>query len=146
MTRTLMTSTLGDTPLYATYRSCAGSLGLVFAYSCGYNILLLAAPIYLLQIYDRVLSSRSIDTLVMLTLVVSATVVIGGILDAVRRTVLGRIGIWLDERTRPMVVAVGLDCAARGDCSRPVELCRDVGTITSFLASGAAPAIFDLPW
>ena len=146
MTVTLMNSMMRDTNLHAAYRSCAGSLGLVFAYSCGYNILLLAAPIYLLQIYDRVLSSRSIDTLVMLTLVVSITVVVGGILDAVRRTALGRIGIWLDERTRPIVVAMSLDCAARGDASRPIELYRDVGTITSLLASGAAPVIFDLPW
>ena len=52
-----------QTPLEAALRTCAGSLGLVFAYSCSYNLLLLAPSIYLLQIYDRVLSSRSGDTL-----------------------------------------------------------------------------------
>jgi len=56
-----------QTPLQAALWACAGSLGLVFAYSCGYNLLLFAPSIYLLQIYDRVLSSRSADTLLMLT-------------------------------------------------------------------------------
>src|SRR6202166_5194547 len=80
------------TPLEAALRACAGSLGLVFAYSCSYNLLLLAPSIYLLQIYDRVLSSRSADTLLMLTLIVAFTVVVDGVLDALRRAAMGRIG------------------------------------------------------
>ena len=79
------------TPLNIILRTCAGSFALVFAYSCGYNLLLLTAPLYLLQIYDRVLSSRSTDTLVMLTLIVIVTVVVGGLLDAVRRIALGQL-------------------------------------------------------
>jgi ATP-binding cassette subfamily C protein len=59
-----------QTPLQAALWACAGPLGLVFAYSCSYNLLLFAPSIYLLQIYDRVLSSRSGDTLLMLTLIV----------------------------------------------------------------------------
>src|SRR4051812_41697077 len=71
-----------QTPLQLASRACAASLGLVFAYGCCYNLLLLAPSIYLLQIYDRVLSSRSTDTLLMLTLIVAFAVVVGGILDA----------------------------------------------------------------
>src|SRR5258708_26625325 len=85
------------TPLEAALRACAGPLGLIFAYSCSYNLLLLAPSIYLLQIYDRVLSSRSGDTLLMLTLIVGFTVVIGGVLDAFRLAALGRVGGWLGE-------------------------------------------------
>ena len=55
----LQTMSPARTPLKAALRACVGSLGLVFVYSCGYNLLLLAPSIYLLQIYDRVLSSRS---------------------------------------------------------------------------------------
>src|SRR5215472_1220455 len=51
-----------QTPLELALRACAGSVGLVFAYGCSYNLLLLVPSIYLLQIYDRVLSSRSVDT------------------------------------------------------------------------------------
>src|SRR5260370_30176854 len=94
-----------QTPLEAALRACAGSLGLVLAYSCSYNLLLLAPSIYMLQIYDRVLSSRSADTLLMLTLIVAFTVVIGGVLDALRRAAMGRIGGRLPEPPRPSAVA-----------------------------------------
>ena len=67
------------TPLETALRACAGSLALVFAYGCSYNLLLLAPSIYLLQIYDRVLSSRNADTLLMLTLIVAFAVVVGGV-------------------------------------------------------------------
>src|SRR5262245_51866048 len=106
---------LDETPLQAALWACAGSLGLVFAYSCGYNLLLLAPSIYLLQIYDRVLSSRSVDTLLMLTLIVALTVVVGGLLDAVRRVALGRIGAWLEDRLRPTVLSACVDHAVRAD-------------------------------
>src|SRR4030095_14576891 len=87
-----------QTPLQAALWARAGSLGLVFAYSCSYNLLLFAPAIYLLQIYDRVLSSRSADTLLMLTLIVAITVVVGALLDAIRRSALSRVGAWLDDR------------------------------------------------
>src|SRR5258708_27231310 len=93
------------TPLEAALRACAGSLGLIFAYSCSYNLLLLAPSIYLPQIYDRVLSSRSGDTLAMLTLIVAFTVVIGGVLDASRRAALGRVGAWLREELHPAALS-----------------------------------------
>ncbi|MGO8448099.1 hypothetical protein ACC791_36785, partial [Rhizobium ruizarguesonis] len=66
--------------------------GLVFLYSCGYNLFLLAPSIYLLQIYDRVLSSRSADTLLMLTMIIAIGVMVGSTLDIVRRAALSRIG------------------------------------------------------
>lgn len=141
-----MSQALHATPLHAALRACLGALGLVFGYSCGYNLLLLAAPIYLLQIYDRVLSSRSADTLIMLTIIVAATVVVGGLLDALRRVVLGRIGAWLDDRTRPFVLAASLDHAARGDAARATEAYRDLTTVSQFVESNACPILFDFLW
>src|ERR1700756_5261911 len=89
-----------QTPLQAALWACSGPLALVLAYSCSYNLLLFAPSIYLLQIYDRVLSSRSGATLTLLTLIVAFTVVIGGMLDALRRAALGRLCAWLEERLR----------------------------------------------
>ena len=66
------------TQLVVALRACAGAFGLVFLYSCGYNLFLLAPSIYLLQIYDRVLSSRSADTLLMLTMIIAIAVMITG--------------------------------------------------------------------
>jgi ATP-binding cassette subfamily C protein len=134
------------TPLNIILRTCAGSFALVFAYSCGYNLLLLTAPLYLLQIYDRVLSSRSTDTLVMLTLIVIVTVVVGGLLDALRRIALGRIGTWLDGRLQPLVLWTSLRSAVEGGPSRPADACRDISALVQFLHSSACPTLFDVLW
>ncbi len=135
-----------QTPLEAALRACAGSLGLVFAYSCSYNLLLLAPSIYLLQIYDRVLSSRSADTLLMLTLIVAFTVVVGGVLDALRRAAMGRIGAWLEERLRPAVLSACFDYAYRSDPARASEAFRDLTTLRQFSESGASSMLFDVLW
>jgi ATP-binding cassette subfamily C protein len=135
-----------QTPLQAALWACAGSFGLVFAYSCSYNLLLFAPAIYLLQIYDRVLSSRSADTLLMLTLIVALTVVVGGVLDALRRAVLGRVGAWLEDRLRPTVLSASLEYAFRADSMRASDAYRDLSVLRQFLESGACPMLFDVLW
>ena len=135
-----------QTPLDMALRACAGSLGLVFTYGCSYNLLLLAPSIYLLQIYDRVLSSRSADTLIMLTLIVAFAVMVGGVLDALRRAMLGRIGGWLDDRLRPAVVSACFEYAYRSDPARASEAYRDLSTLRQFAESGACPMLSDVLW
>ena len=135
-----------QTPLQAALWACAGSLGIVFAYSCSYNLLLFAPSIYLLQIYDRVLSSRSGDTLLMLTLIVAVTVVVGGMLDALRRALLGRLGAWLEDRLRPSVLSASLECAFRSDPARASEVYRDLTVLRQFVDSYACPMLFDALW
>jgi len=137
---------LAQTPLQAALRACAGVLGLVLAYSCSYNLLLLAPSIYLLQIYDRVLSSRSADTLLMLTLIVAFTVVVGGVLDALRRVALGRIGEWLEDELHPAVLSACFEHAYRADRTRASEAYRDLATLRQFAESGAGSMLFDVLW
>lgn len=134
------------TPLHAALRACAGPIGLVFAYSCSYNLLLFAPAIYLLQIYDRVLSSRSGDTLLMLTLMVATAVVVGGVLDALRRAVLGRLAAWFDDRLRPCVLSASLESAFRSDWTRGPDAYRDLTGLRQFIESGACPMLFDAFW
>src|SRR2546429_466612 len=134
------------TPLKAALRACVGSLGLVFAYSCSYNLLLLAPSIYLLQIYDRVLSSRSGDTLLMLTIIVAFTVVVGGVLDALRRAALGRIGEWLEEELHPAVLSACFEYAYQADRARASEAYRDLTTLRQFAQSRACFMLFDVLW
>jgi PrtD family type I secretion system ABC transporter len=135
-----------QTPLQAALWACAGSLGLVFAYSCSYNLLLFAPAIYLLQIYDRVLSSRSADTLLMLTLIVVLAVVVGGVLDALRRAVLGRLGAWLEDHLRPTVLSTSLEYAFRVGTARAADVYRDLTSLRQFLESGSCPILFDVLW
>ena len=135
-----------QTPLQAALWACAGPLALVLAYSCSYNLLLFAPSIYLLQIYDRVLSSRSGATLMLLTLIVAFTVVIGGMLDALRRAALGRLGAWFEDRLRPSVLSASLECAFRGDSSRAAEAHRDLAVLRQFMDSSACTMLFDALW
>src|SRR3982075_4186168 len=134
------------TPLDEALRACAGSLGLVFAYSCSYNLLLFAPSIYLLQIYDRVLSSRSGDTLLMLTLIVAFAVAIGGVLDALRRAALGRMGEWLEEELHPQTLSACFEYAYEADRARASEAYRDLMTLRPFAQSGACSILFDVLW
>ena len=142
----LQTMSPPRTPLKAALRACAGSLGLVFAYSCSYNLLLLAPSIYLLQIYDRVLSSRSGDTLLMLTLIVAFTVVVGGVLDALRRAALGRMGEWLEEELHPAALSACFKYAYEADRARASEAYRDLTTLRQFAQSGACSTLLDALW
>jgi PrtD family type I secretion system ABC transporter len=142
----LQTMSPPQTPLKSALRACAGSLGLVFAYSCSYNLLLLAPSIYLLQIYDRVLSSRSGDTLLMLTLIVAFTVVVGGVLDALRRAALGRMGEWLEEELHPAALSACFKYAYEADRARASEAYRDLTTLRQFAQSGACSTLLDALW
>src|ERR1700704_3231141 len=135
-----------QTRLQTALWACASSLGIVFAYSCSYNLLLFAPSIYLLQIYDRVLSSRSGHTLLMLTLIVALTVVVGGVLDALRRALLGRLGAWLEDRLRPSGPSAGLECANRGNPAQASQAYRDLTVLRQFVESNACPMLFDALW
>ncbi|WP_460449774.1 type I secretion system permease/ATPase [Alsobacter sp. SYSU BS001988] len=133
-------------PLHEAWRRAGPALGLAFAYSCGHNLLLLAPPLFLLQIYDRVLSSRSMDTLVMLALIVAFAVMVGSLLDALRRIALGRIGGWLEDRLRPPLLAATLDSGDPRLAGRAAAAYRDAGMLRQFLGSGACPLLFDVVW
>ncbi|WP_349371531.1 type I secretion system permease/ATPase [Salinarimonas sp.] len=134
------------TELQKALAASRGSLLLVFLFSCGYNLLLLAPPLYLLQIYDRVLASRSVETLIMLTLVVVMAVAVGAALDYVRRAAMGRIGAWLEERLRPGVVTASFEYARRGNAQVAAEATRDLAALRQFIASPASVTLFDAPW
>ena len=134
------------TDLQRALGACRSSFLMVFMFSCGYNFLLLAPPIYLLQIYDRVLSSRSLATLVMLTLIVSAAVVVGSLLDTVRRAALARLGGWLEDRLRPAVLSAAFEFALRVNGGSGSEAYRDLTTVRQFIASPSNVVLFDAPW
>ena len=111
------------------------------------NILMLTAPLFMLQIYDRILPSRSVPTLIGLAVLTGGLFAFQGILDAIRGRVLLRIGGSVSEdlsaRVYDAVVRLPLKRRGGGDGLQPVH---DLDQIRSYLSSAGPAALFDLPW
>jgi ATP-binding cassette subfamily C protein len=111
------------------------------------NILMLSGAMFMLEIYDRVLPSRSMPTLVGLLVLVAALFAALGILDAIRGRILVRIGGALDEtlsgRVYDTLVRLPLKAGARSDGTQPL---RDLDAVRSYLSGLGPVALFDLPW
>jgi PrtD family type I secretion system ABC transporter len=111
------------------------------------NILMLAGALFMLEVYDRVLPSRSVPTLVALLLLVAGLYGAQGLIDMIRSRILVRIGHSLDEAMSPRVyeaiVRLPLKIGNKGDGSQPI---RDLDAVRSFLSGSGPVAFFDLPW
>lgn len=119
----------------------AGFLGMFI------NALLLATPIYMLQIYDRVLISHSIQTLLMLTVITVALVAVYALLDTIRGRLLLRAGIVLEQVLGPRVLERVHQFEQRGaHAGSGAELVRDVSTLRNYFSSPHLVALFDSPW
>ena len=110
------------------------------------NVLMLAPAIYMLQIFDRVISSRSEETLVMLTLGVLPALVVLAFLELLRGRLLVACGAALDRKLGPNVLRGVVAHTARLSAEEHVNGLRDVATLRGFLSSGGIFAIFDTPW
>ena len=126
-------------------RQSMGSFAAVGLFSMVHNLLMLASPVFMLQIYDRVLASGSIPTLIALSGVVLALFLVSGLLDLIRARVLVRIGLALDERVgRRLFEASTRQALATGqEASRAL---REFEVLRGFIAGPGPVAFFDLPW
>ncbi|HET7192281.1 MAG TPA: type I secretion system permease/ATPase [Pseudolabrys sp.] len=111
------------------------------------NVLMLTGAMFMLEIYDRVLPSRSMPTLVGLLVLVAALFTALGVLDAIRGRILVRIGGALDEslsgRVYDTLIRLPLRAGAYSDGAQPL---RDLDAIRSYLSGLGPVALFDLPW
>jgi PrtD family type I secretion system ABC transporter len=114
-------------------------------FSLAINILYLAAPLYMLQVYDRVISSASEVTLVMLTLALLIALLVLAGLDAVRARVLTRASIRLDRLLAGRIMSAIIEGAQNLGGARS-QLLRDFDTFRQFITGMGIHAIFDLPW
>lgn len=120
------------------------NIAIVMVFTLMTNVLVLAIPIYLFQISDRVLTSRSVDTLVMLTIVVAAAVVLQMIFDAVRRVILMRTAVEVGAQLGAPVLAAAAR-SSLGGSARDYQVLGDLQQIRSFITSGTLLSILDVP-
>jgi len=134
------------TELERALRACRPSFLALALFSLCVNLLALASPIYMLQLYDRVLSSRSIDTLIMLAIIVVAALGVMSLLDAIRRLILTRVAAWFHERLAPVVLRSSLQAAlgpADGQAARGM---RDLDAVRGFFGGSGIMPLMDIPW
>lgn len=116
----------------------------LFIFSLLANVLLLSSSIYMLQIYDRVLSSGSVDTLLWLTLAVIAATALYGLLEQARRMMLSRIGQWLDDQLSTPVIERSMEARLAGATSEAGL--KDISDLRAFIAGDGILAFLDAPW
>ncbi|MGY4320563.1 ATP-binding cassette subfamily C protein [Bradyrhizobium sp. JR3.5] len=126
-------------------QACHGYFTNAATFSLAINLLYLAGPLYMLQVYDRVISSASEITLLMLTLALLLAFMALAGLDAVRARVLTRTSIRLDRKIAPRVMTAIIDHSARLGGARS-QLLRDFDTFRQFITGSGIHAVFDLPW
>ena len=118
----------------------------VIVFSAFVNILMLVSPIYMLQIYDRVLTSASVETLIALTLVAVFLLACFGGLDWVRQRMMARIALQLNFRVLDEVVAGTFRGSLQRFQQGTGQPVRDLDAVRQFIASPSALAFFDAPW
>jgi PrtD family type I secretion system ABC transporter len=133
--------------LAAAFDGFRGAILAVCVVSAVINLLALTGSLYMLQVYDRVLSSHSVPTLVSLSVFAFILYAFHGALDMLRSTASGRAAVLFDRRmARPVQVAVvhlPLKGTSRSTAQQPM---RDLDTIRTFFTNGGPVAFLDLPW
>lgn len=109
------------------------------------NVLALAAPVYMLQVYDRVLTSQNMDTLIALTFLLGGVFIVTGLLDLVRMRILSRLGARFElEIGAPLLEsAIRRRVNGAGQNDNPAS---NISGLRDFISGSALLAFFDAPW
>jgi PrtD family type I secretion system ABC transporter len=130
-----------------TFKNGKSLLLSVGLFSVAINVLMLTGSMFMLEVYDRALPSRSIPTLLGLLGIALMMYLFLGVLEVFRAKVMTRLGSAFDfklaGRVYDILLELPLRAGRRGDGTQPV---RDLDTIRTFLAGPGPTAIFDLPW
>lgn len=120
------------------------ALAAVFLFSALFNVLMLTAPLYVVQLYSRILTSRSLDTLVMLTVLAGGALVFATFFDLIRRSVLQKIAyrLFLDLGERAIPAALG-SAMPPAEKARPLQ---DIEVVRRFIAGPNITTMMDVPF
>jgi PrtD family type I secretion system ABC transporter len=128
--------------LLGRFRGAFLSVGI---FSFFYNLLMLTLPFYMLSVFTRVLTSKSDETLVLLTIAAAIALTMQGLLDFVRSRVLIRIGIGFDGFLTPQVLESVVRNAA-GSTRRNTQSLRDATELRNYLTGNGVLSLFDAPF
>lgn len=144
--RPLPTTRGKENELRAVLRSFQNTFVTVGFFSFLINLLLLVPAIYMLQIYDRVLTSRNQDTLLMLTIIMIIMYLVIGFLEWIRSQVLIRLSNSMDEQLSGKVFRANFEKSLRFGSANAMQYFHDLTTVRQFLTGKGLFAFFDSPW
>ncbi|MBU0726192.1 MAG: type I secretion system permease/ATPase [Alphaproteobacteria bacterium] len=130
----------------AAIQQCRGMLMATAFFSFFVNLLQLVAPLFMLQVYDRVLQSRSGETLVALVVIAIVLLIVMGLLEAIRSRVLVRMGGKIDQLIGGRLLQAVLEVTNRTGRGQEAQVLRDLETLRGFMTTSGIFALFDSPW
>jgi len=138
---------IGRAELRDVRRESRGLFWAVAIFSFFVNMLMLTGPLYMLNVYDRVLGSRSLETLIALSVLVAFLFGLMGLLDVVRSHVMARVGARFQARLDERVFSASLRAQSLGRAQREAQSgTRDLESVQRLIASPGAMSVFDLPF
>lgn len=115
-------------------------------FSVGINLLALTAPLYMLQVYDRVLASSSVETLIYLSLIAAAALLAFALLEGVRSRILARIGARFHDVASTVLLRRGIFMSTVPAAAGRAPSERDVEQVRAFIGGAPVTAFLDFPW
>lgn len=131
--------------LEKTANDCRGAFVAVMVFSLFINLLMLTVPLYMLQVFDRVIITRSIETLIFLTIITGVALITWSLLEVIRTQTMVRISSWLDRRLSGVVFEKSLEIKSSGGLPS-IQGLRDLSNVRIFLTGAGILAILDAPW
>lgn len=110
------------------------------------NLLMLAGPLYMLQVYDRVLTSQNVDTLIALSALLAGVFVVVACLDLMRMRILGRLAARFELNVGAPVLGAAMRRRVHGEAEAGENLVEDVNGFREFISGTTLTAFFDAPW
>jgi PrtD family type I secretion system ABC transporter len=134
-----------DDQFQQVWKKCRSALVGAGFFSLFVNVLQLAVPLYMMQVFDRVLSSGSMPTLIYLSLIAGGALLTMALLDMVRTRIAHRTGNWFESTLSTPVFTAGLNYALDRRV-QATDSTRDLGTVRGFLTSPGLFSLLDAPW
>lgn len=135
-----------DNLLSQAFRAGRGGFITALVFSFFINLLAFVGPLYMLQVYDRVITSRNETTLIMITLIAAFLLVVFAILERARSAVLNRVGALFDATAKDRLFAAVAKGSLRSPNVGGGQALRDLDSVREFLTGSGLVSFCDAPW
>ena len=132
--------------LYTSLEKCKSVFWFIFWFSSAINLLMLFLPLYTSQVLDRVLSSGSVSTLIMLSVITVGAFACSAILEICRSLVMAKVGDWIDKVVTPDLIVKSISLTSVKSSTSSGEVLRDLSVVKNFITGFGIFSLFDTPW